>query len=561
MSLASGTRLGVYEVISLLGEGGMGQVYRGRDTRLQRDVALKILPESFAADADRLMRLEREAQTLAALNHPHIASIYGLEESTPTSGSAVVRALVMELVEGEDLSVRLSRGPIPLDEALPIASQIAEALEAAHEAGIIHRDLKPANIKVRPDATVKVLDFGLAKAVLGPGGPGGPGGDASQSPTITSPMLLTVGAVILGTAAYMSPEQAKGRPVDRRADIWSFGCVLYEMLTGKQAFEGEDVTEILGAIVKTEPDWTRLPASTPRPIRTLLKRCLTKDVKRRVQHIGDARIEISDVAIGDDTAAAKPRASRSLLAWGAAAAFAVVAAGAVALMLREEPAPSEIRFEVATPPTGLLNAFDISPDGRSIVFNALKDGQSMLWLRSLGAVEARPLAGTENGQDAFWSPDSRSIAFVQGGQLKRLDIAGGVPQVIASAPAFRGGSWNRNGFIIFVPNSSIGLFTVPAGGGEAQPLTALGSTRDRFGPRFLPDDSHFIYIEEPGGRSTVKVGSLNDATSTRLLEGTNQLDFLPSGFLLFVRQGALFAQCGAWPSTRRLARRPACPPP
>ncbi len=357
MSLASGTRLGVYEVISLLGEGGMGQVYRGRDTRLQRDVALKILPDSFAADKDRLMRFEREAQTLAALNHAHIAAIYGVEESPSTSpGQPQIRALVMELVEGEDLSVRLSRGPIPLDEALPIASQIAEALEAAHEAGIVHRDLKPANIKVRPDATVKVLDFGLAKALDTASGIRQTADGQANSPTITSPMLLTVGAVILGTAAYMSPEQAKGRPVDRRADIWSFGCVLYEMLTGRQAFEGEDVTEILGSIVKTEPDWTRLPASTPRAIRTLLKRCLTKDVKRRVQHIGDARIEISDAASGDDTAAPKPRASRSVLAWGVAAVFAVVAAGAVALMLREEPAPSEIRFEVATPPTGQLNA-------------------------------------------------------------------------------------------------------------------------------------------------------------------------------------------------------------
>jgi serine/threonine protein kinase len=307
LALAAGTRLGVYEVVSLLGEGGMGQVYRGRDTRLQRDVALKILPDSFAADADRLMRFEREAQTLAALNHAHIAAIYGLEESVSTSpGQTRIRALVMELVEGEDLSVRLSRGPIPLDEALPIASQIAEALEAAHEAGIIHRDLKPANIKVRPDGTVKVLDFGLAKALdtadgIRPPSPGfggtGPADGNANSPTITSPMLLTVGAVILGTAAYMSPEQAKGRPVDRRTDIWSFGCVLYEMLTGKQAFEGEDVTGILGAIVKTEPDWTRLPASTPRAIRTLLKRCLTKDVKRRVQHIGDARLEIGDAAM------------------------------------------------------------------------------------------------------------------------------------------------------------------------------------------------------------------------------------------------------------------------
>ncbi len=414
--LTPGTKLGPYEVLGSLGAGGMGEVYRARDPRLQREVALKILPDSFAADVDRLARFQREAQTLAALNHPHIAGLYRLEESALSTGTAtaVVRALVMELVEGEDLSARIARGPLPLDEALPIAPQIAEALEAAHEAGIVHRDLKPANIKVQADGTVKVLDFGLAKAVVGPGGPGGPGGDPAHSPTITSPML-TVGGVILGTAAYMAPEQAKGRAVDRRADIWAFGCVLYEILTGKQAFEGEDVTEILGSIVKTEPDWTRLPASTPRAIRTLLKRCLTKDVKRRVQHIGDARIEISDAASGDDTAAPKPRAPRSGLAWGVAAVFAVVAAGAVALIAAREACTvrNPIRSgDAADRAAEQVRYFSRWPLDRLQRVEGRPEHALAQEPRCCGGAT---VGRYENGRDAFWSPDSRSIAFVPGG--------------------------------------------------------------------------------------------------------------------------------------------------
>jgi serine/threonine protein kinase len=295
MALTSGTRLGPYEIVSPLGAGGMGEVYRARDTRLKRDVAIKILPESFAADSDRLARFQREAEVLASLNHPNIGGIYGLEESHPSTGSgqAALQALVMELVEGEDLSQRIARGAIPLDEALPIARQIAEALEAAHEHGIIHRDLKPANIKVRPDGSVKVLDFGLAKlAQASNSGLRTP--DLSLSPTITSPAMATHAGIILGTAAYMSPDQARGKALDKRTDIWAFGCVLYEMLTGTRAFAGDDVTDTLASVLKTEPDWTALPASTPTPIARLLRRSLEKDRKRRLDSAADARLEIDE---------------------------------------------------------------------------------------------------------------------------------------------------------------------------------------------------------------------------------------------------------------------------
>src|SRR5438874_10133079 len=294
MSLAAGTRMGPYEILSAIGAGGMGEVYRARDTKLGREVAIKVLPDLFARDPERLARFEREARTLAALNHPHIAHVYGVEDLAPDSGSHRATGLVMELVDGEDVSQRIARGPIPVDEALPIALQIADALQAAHEQGIVHRDLKPANIKITNDGNVKILDFGLAKALDPPVAPAGSAQSLENSPTITSPFEMSRLGVILGTAAYMAPEQAKGKAVEKRADIWAFGCVLYEMLTARRAFPGEDVTDTLAAIVRAEPDWSALPPDTPPPIRTLLRRCLAKDPRERLPDIGAARLELKD---------------------------------------------------------------------------------------------------------------------------------------------------------------------------------------------------------------------------------------------------------------------------
>jgi eukaryotic-like serine/threonine-protein kinase len=408
MALAVGSRLGPYEVTALIGEGGMGQVYRATDTNLGRQVAIKVLPDAFAADPERLARFEREARTLAALNHPNIAQIYGLERSTGMT------ALVMELVEGPTLADRIADvgrvppgkgegtrgGPagIPTDEALPIAKQIAEALEAAHEHGIVHRDLKPANIKVREDGAVKVLDFGLAKA-LDPL----PGAmDVSQSPTITSPAMTRMG-VILGTAAYMSPEQAKGRTVDKRTDIWAFGCVLFEMLTGTRAFDGDDATEVLARIIEREPDFTALPPATPHAVRRLLRRSLEKDRKRRLADASDARIEIEEALTATPAETTVPVASptrgRPRIGW-ALGAMAVLAIGVLAIPAtryfdRSAPEPVVTRLDVVTPPTSDAFSFALSADGRQLAFVANGEKGSQLWLRPLDQVTAQPLAGTE----------------------------------------------------------------------------------------------------------------------------------------------------------------------
>jgi serine/threonine protein kinase len=424
MPLTKGIRLGSYEVVDAIGAGGMGEVYRARDTKLNRDVAIKVLPESFAKDAERLARFRREAQTLAALNHPHIAQIHGLEESNNTS------ALVMELVDGEDLSMRLKRGPIPLDEALPIARQIAEALEAAHEQGIVHRDLKPANIKVREDGTVKVLDFGLAKATA-PRSMEAEGFsprqiEAANSPTITSP-AMTLQGVIMGTAAYMSPEQAKGRAVDRRTDIGAFGCVLYEMLTGSRAFDGEDTTEILGAIVKTEPDWSRLPAETPPVAITLLRRCLQKDPRKRQQHIDDARIEIDEIANTPVSVKARSRSLGSFVPWAVAALMAAVAI--VVLMYPKKQSGSAetrevIQFDI--PMAIPRQQARLSPDGRMLVYFAPGAGGRLeLWLRELSKPAPERLGDgvtlTLGGHT--WAPDSSSFYLFQPpSTFRRFDV-------------------------------------------------------------------------------------------------------------------------------------------
>ena len=550
LTITTGSRLGVYEITAPLGEGGMGQVYRARDTKLDRDVAIKVLPEAFAHDADRLARFMREAKTLAALNHPNIAHIHGLEES------GGITALVMELVEGDDLSQRIARGTIPIDEALPIAKQIAEALEAAHEQGIIHRDLKPANIKVRADGTVKVLDFGLAKA-LDPAAASSP--EAMNSPTITSPAMTQAG-MILGTAAYMAPEQARGTAVDKRADVWAFGVVLYEMLTARRLFAGASVSDTIAAVLTREPDWSTLPAGTPAPIQRLLRRCLQKDRKRRLDSAAGARLEIDDALTASPTAegasaAGVPAAaapSRGRLPWMVATAAAVV--GMVALSfpaLRDlrrtpPPAPPEMRVEITMPATDAPLEFALSPDGRSLVFVASGDGPSRLWLRPLDQTEARPLAGTEGATSPFWSPDSRSIGFFAAAKLLRLDLAGGAPQVLTPVTGTSaGGSWSADGTILFARQRSGPLWRVAAAGGEPVMVTELDLPRQagHLSPRFLPDGRYFLFrvagMPEAAG---IYLGALDGGAPTRLTAADSGGAFLPPDRVVFVQGGRLMAR-------------------
>ena len=541
--LETGAVVGAYTIDRLIGSGGMAEVYRARDTRLGRDVAIKVLPEAFTSDPERVARFEREARLLAALNHPHIAHIYDVEKSHSTY------ALVMELVEGPTLADRIARGPIPVGEALGVARQIAEALEAAHEQGIVHRDLKPANINVRPDGTVKVLDFGLAKA-LEPMSAGGI--DPPASRTITSPAMVTGAGVLLGTAAYMSPEQARGLPVDKRTDIWAFGNVLYEMLTGRQAFAGDTVAEVLARVIEREPDWSRLPKNTPAEIQHLLRRSLQKDRNRRLQAIADARIEIEESSAKFGRADEKdtPTAphKRDGLAWLVAAVLfiAVVALAIPSIMhLRETPTADapEMRVDLMMPANAAPTSFAISPDGRRLVFVASNDGPPRLWLRPLDGVTAQPLAGTEDATLPFWSPDSRSVGYFAGGAvLRRVDIGGGPPQTLAVAAPF-GGTWSSDGTILFSRGPS--LFRIAASGGEAVPVTIQDVPRPNlyFHPQFLPGGRQFLfYSTDQTAGAGIYLGSL-DAPETKLLTAADTAGlFVPSGWLLYVRQETLVAR-------------------
>jgi Tol biopolymer transport system component len=522
----------------------MGEVYRARDLRLNRDVALKLLPDAFSLDPDRLARFKREAQVLASLNHSNIAVIHGLEELDAGAGrQASVRALVLELVDGPTLADRIARGPIALDEALPIARQIADALEAAHGQGIVHRDLKPANIKVRPDGSVKLLDFGLAKALEELPGHG----VQTESPTITSPAATQIG-IIMGTAAYMSPEQARGQAVDQGADIWAFGCVLFEMLIGERAFPGSDTTETIAAILRADPEWSRLPADTPDSVRRLLRRCLEKNRRRRLADIRDARLDIDDAAIDpprSDGAASNRSRRLERVAW--AAALAVVALGAAAALLRgrtSEPAAAhrEMRVEIGTPPTTEITSFALSPDGEKIAYVALFDGVPQLWLRLLTTGATRPLRGTEGASHPFWSPDSKSIGFFTSEKLFRLDIDSGAPTPVVSAAVGSGGTWNRDGLILFTPVPDAQVLRVSADGSGPGPLPgAQGAVQpgQRF-PQFLPDGRHFIYyVAESRG---VFLGDIDTGERRRLLDADAAAVFAAPGELLFIRNGALFAQ-------------------
>ena len=541
MALAPGTRLGAYEIQSLIGSGGMGEVYRARDSRLNREVAIKVLPADVAADHDRLARFEREAQVLASLNHSNIAQIHGVDDSSGTP------ALIMELVEGPTLANRIANGSIPLDEALPIARQIAEALEVAHEQGIIHRDLKPANIKVRPDGTVKVLDFGLAKA-FDPVASGV--ASATMSPTLS--IHGTQAGIVLGTAAYMAPEQARGKAIDRRVDVWAFGCVLFEMLTGKRAFDGEDATAVLARIIEREPDFSLLPPPTPPAIRRLLRRSLEKDRKRRLADISDAQLEIDDASIEtpvEITAASASRTTgRERVAW-VLGATALLAAGALAVpatlyVRRVPPEPTVMRLDVITPPTDEAFSFALSPDGRLLTFVANGEKGAQLWVRSLDQVAARPLAGTDGASYPFWAPDSRTIGFFADGQLKRVDFAGAALQVLASAPYPRGGAWNAEGVIVFAPSIADPLMRVAATGGPATPVTRLetGQGSHRW-PQFLPDGRRFLFLMATGqsGTQGIYVASLDRGEPRRVLPADTAGAFAAPGYLLLASQGMVNA--------------------
>jgi eukaryotic-like serine/threonine-protein kinase len=552
MTLAAGTKLGPYEIIGAIGAGGMGEVYRARDAKLGRDVALKVLPEAFARDAERMARFQREAKVLASLDHPNIASIYGLEDSSRT------HALVMQLVEGPTLADRIKRGPIPIDESLRIAKQICEALEYAHERGIVHRDLKPANVKVTSDDAVKVLDFGLAKALEG---------DASQidianSPTITR--MATQAGVLLGTAAYMSPEQAKGRPVDRRADIWAFGCVLYEMLTGKMPFHGETVTDTLAAVIRAEPDWSQLPAATPMRVRVLLQRCLQKDPRQRLQAIGDARISLEEVlsgafeaALTGNTQAAVPKWRRAL-PWAIAGAACLVAALAFIFFRAKPRAPATaVRFQIPAPANTALAPFTaLSPDSRKLAFLAgSPNGNSALWVHFLDTGESRMLADATGAP--FWSPDSRFIGYESQGKLMKIEATGGPPQTLANIPGgngFGAGTWNRNDVIVF--GNPAGLFRVPASGGVPTQITALDAANHEdyhFSPSFLPDGQHILYTRDTrdpnaNGIYLASVDAKPEQQSAKLLVATSWGPGYATtadpntGYLLFMRDGTLMAQ-------------------
>ncbi len=603
-----GTTLAQYRVTAALGEGGMGEVWRAEDEKLGREVALKVLPEEFAKDPDRMARFEREAKVLASLNHPNIATLYGLETipvipselsgptsvipseapgrvegspevgerfssqqapeklrrpSTPASpgdasaqdGRMAVTFLAMELVEGEDLSERIKRGAVPVEEAVAISLQIAEALEAAHEQGIVHRDLKPANIKLRADGTVKVLDFGLAKAWDADSADSG----LSLSPTMTA--HATAAGLILGTAAYMAPEQARGMSVDRRADIWSFGVVLWEMLTGRKLFEGHTVSDVLASVLKEAPDLDALPSDTPLHVHRLIGRCLDKDPTRRLRDIGEARIALDgpgeEIKASDGEMEQPSTGRRRWFPW-AAAGLATVATLVLAVLLigREAPEERVIRFETPPPEGGRFHLAPdnpgpvaVSPDGQMITYaGRTSDGVIQLWVRPLNEEDARPLAGTENAQYPFWSPDSRRIGFFARGKLRVVEAVGGPPLALCDATDGKGGSWGRDGVIIFAPNYNSPLHSVVEAGGESIPITEFDAERkdnSHRHPRFLPDGQHFLYVARSASSTVegqaVVIASLEGSEDRVLMRAPTAVEYA-SGHILFIRDRTLLAR-------------------
>jgi eukaryotic-like serine/threonine-protein kinase len=554
--LERGFSLGPYRIERLIGAGGMGEVYRARDTTLGRDVAIKILPHLFTRDPERLARFEREARMLAALNHPHIGAIYGVEDADG------VRGLVLELIEGPTLADRITAGPLPVTEALTIARQIADALDAAHEKGIIHRDLKPANVKVTPDGKVKVLDFGLAKAFAGVG----TADDPIHSPTVSR--AATAQGVILGTAAYMSPEQARSQPVDKRTDIWAFGCVLYELLTGQHAFQGETVTEILAAVLRGEPDWLALPAETPTKVRDLLRRCLQKDKTLRLRDTGDASIEIQEALtapnVSPTATVTARRGWRLAVVLGlAGVAVAIVAALAV-WSLKPAPPPASrpvARFTITLPPGQHLAgqqlagfyggpALALSPDASHLAYVASEGGSNqVLYLRAMDGLDARPVPGTEGAVEPFFSPDGQELGFFAGGKLKKVSIRGGGAVTLGDGADFAfGASWGSRGLIAFMPSvaltgpSRTGLQLVSDLGGPPQPLTRLEKgERAHVWPEFLPGGKAVLFTARQGTDAQIAVQLVGTGERRNLIPGAAQPRYALSGHLIYAQGGNLLA--------------------
>ena len=542
MPLTVGSQLGHYDVTALIGEGGMGQVYQATDTKLNRQVALKILPEAFAGDPDRLARFQREAQVLASLNHPGIAAIYGLEESDDT------RALVLELVEGPTLADRIAQGPIPLDEALPIAKQIAEALEAAHEQGVIHRDLKPANIKVREDGTVKVLDFGLAKAFQ----PDASDASQSMSPTISLTAAATQMGMVIGTAAYMAPEQAKGLPVDKRADIWAFGAVLFEMLTGKKLFDAGDVSEMLASVLVKDPDISSMGTHVPANIRSVVRRCLVKDPKQRLRDIGDVRLAMegtfeTTVGAPSDAIVASPVAVWQRPVPLLLAGLVVAAISGLAVWSLSRPAPLRVaRFPIPLAADQIFTfngrpLVAISPDGSQVVYAA----NQSLWLRPVDELQATQVPGTEaEARGPFFSADGQSIGFWATGQLKKVAVSGGAPVTLTDVPDNpTGASWGVDDMILY--GQPEGIMQVPGASGTPTLLIPANDGEVMHGPQMLPGGEWVLYtvVEDQSSWDEAEIVAQSVTTGERkvLIDGGRDGRYVATGHLVYLLDNVLFA--------------------